>query len=138
MKRELTCVTCPFSCRLSAEGDDAENLIVSGNRCKRGLAYAKAEIFDPKRLVTGTVGLAPRVSPSSQVTEKALDAPAPEHRPHRLPCRTRSGFPRDRIPELLGVLGETRASLPVRAGDVLVNDLLGTGIDLIATRSLSE
>jgi len=138
MKRELTCVTCPFSCRLSAEGDDAENLIVSGNRCKRGLAYAKAEIFDPRRLVTGTVGLATQGSSSPRVAVKGADAPSPEHRPHRLPCRTRSGFPRERIAELLGVLGETKVELPVRAGDVLVRDLLGTGIDLIATRSLSD
>ena len=138
MKRELTCVTCPFSCRLSAEGESAENLIVSGNRCKRGIAYAKAEIFEPRRLVTSTVGLVPRAKNVGRTAKVMEDEPSQEHRPHRLPCRTRSGFPRERIPELLGLLGGTKATLPVKAGDVLVKDILGTGIDLIATRSLSE
>ena len=127
MKRELTCVTCPQSCRLLAEGGSREELVVTGNRCKRGLAYALEEIFDPKRVVTATMSIAP----DSRVARAAV-----VDLPQRLPCRTRTAFPRERIPELLALIARSEARLPLRGGEVLLPDLLGSGIDLIATRSL--
>jgi len=125
-KRELTCVTCPFSCRLEAEGASPEELAVTGNRCKRGLAYAREELFAPKRLVTTTIPILTATAGNGGLADL----------PKRLPCRTRSAFPRERIPELLESVRGIEVGLPVRAGDAIRVDLLGTGIDLIATRSL--
>jgi CxxC motif-containing protein len=107
-------------------GQGPEDLVVVGNRCKRGLAYAKEELFAPKRLVTSTLRIVPEFLPDSEQWDL----------PRRLPCRTRSAFPRELIPELLEIIRTIEVVLPIKSGDLIRCDLLGTGVDLIATRSL--
>ncbi|MCX7025135.1 MAG: DUF1667 domain-containing protein [Spirochaetes bacterium] len=117
MSQELVCITCPMGCRLTVGKLDDGGLSVSGNRCPRGVAYAEAELLDPRRTVTATCGVS------------SADAP-------RLPVRTTAAFPRERVPELLAAIYAVRIRLPVRRGTVILADALGTGIDVIATRSL--
>lgn len=52
--RELTCIGCPLGCSLTVTIENDE-IKVTGNTCKRGEAYAKKEVTDPKRIVTSTV-----------------------------------------------------------------------------------
>ena len=81
MRQELTCITCPIGCRLVAESGSGGELVVSGNRCPRGAAYAREELLAPKRTVTATCrSFAP-----------AGGAPAAK----RIPCRTTAPFPRE-------------------------------------------
>jgi CxxC motif-containing protein len=123
MIQELTCITCPMGCRLSAErgGEDGQALSVTGNRCPRGASYAREELLAPKRTVTATC----------RSLAAGSSSPA-----RRIPCRTTAPFPRERVNELLAAIYALEEPLPVRRGKVLMRDALGLGIDVVATRSL--
>ena len=119
MTQELTCITCPMGCRLTAERGADGSLAVTGNRCPRGAAYAREELLAPKRTVTATC----RASASASGVK-------------RIPCRTTAPFPREKVDELLAAIYALEEPLPVARGRTLIRDALGTGIDVIATRTL--
>ena len=110
--RNLTCIVCPIGCTLDVD----DNLSVTGNRCQRGVVYAQEEICSPKRTVTATCSIA-----SSQV--------------RRLPVKTSSPCPREKIPALLADIYKIKFSLPVKTGDKIITNWNGEGIDIIATRT---
>ncbi|HOX48169.1 MAG TPA: DUF1667 domain-containing protein [Spirochaetia bacterium] len=135
MSQELICITCPMGCHLSVEKAEGGELSVSGNRCPRGAAYAREELFAPKRVVTATARAARACAGADSCAEAGraqglLDAP------RRVPVRTAAAFPKERVGELLERLYALEVELPVERGQVLVPDALGTGIDVIATRSI--
>ncbi|MDR1957216.1 MAG: DUF1667 domain-containing protein [Treponema sp.] len=128
MMHKLTCIGCPIGCSLTIEpgpagADGMEGLTITGNGCKRGAAYAQEEIRSPKRVVTATCALV-RTNPSSAI-------------PLRVPVRTVLPCPKERIPELLEDIYTIRLSLPVKTGDTVIAGWRGTGISVIATRSVS-
>jgi CxxC motif-containing protein len=139
MKEELTCITCPLGCRLVAErpstgasdnvGDAV--LTVTGNRCPRGAVYAREELLAPKRVVTATCRAVRANETATSGARAAFSAP------RRIPCKTSAPFPKDRVPELLAVIYALEVRLPVALGQVLLGDALGSGIDLVATRSIA-
>jgi CxxC motif-containing protein len=120
--RNLTCIVCPIGCSLTVEesagGGDAE-LNVTGNRCQRGLVYAREEVRAPKRTVTATC----RVTGDSHVTR-------------RIPVKTATPCPREKIPALLRDIYRTKIDLPVSRGDTVISDWMSLGIDIVATRSV--
>lgn len=117
--RELTCIVCPVGCRLRAAVEDGQLLDVEGNSCKRGAEYAQAELCAPKRTVTSTVrvygGFLPLV-----------------------PVRTLEPIPKDRIGQALIEMAKARVNAPVNIHQVVVADVAGTGVDVIASRSMPE
>jgi CxxC motif-containing protein len=115
--RTLTCIVCPIGCTL-AVGEEPE-LPVSGNRCPRGAVYALEEIRAPKRVVTATCGITGGAGGLRRAPVKSS-----------LPC------PREKIPELLADIYKTRAVLPLKAGDVVIPDWRGTGINILAVREI--
>ncbi|HET7839666.1 MAG TPA: DUF1667 domain-containing protein [Rectinemataceae bacterium] len=127
MSQNMTCITCPIGCSLSIEREEGGGILVSGNRCPRGAAYAREELLSPRRTVTATVR-ARGHQPGS--------APTAADCPRRIPCRSLSPFPRDRIDELLSVLYAMELELPVERGRILLKDALGTGIDIAVTRTI--
>ena len=50
-----------------------------------------------------------------------------------VPCKSSGALPKDKIFECMEVINKASAKAPVKLGDVLVSDILGTGIDIIAT-----
>jgi CxxC motif-containing protein len=110
----LTCIVCPIGCRMSVEWSKDGELTVTGNRCKRGAAYAEEEFRDPRRVVTGTCAISGAFSP-------------------RLPVRSSNGVPIDQLAAFLKSMYDLRLSAPIACGDVVAQDLGGTGIDLLAT-----
>jgi CxxC motif-containing protein len=122
--REMICITCPLGCHLSIERLAEEEISVMGNRCSRGEQYAREELLNPRRVVTTTCGI--------QSLPKAGRSSAPR----RVPLRTLSAFPKELIPELLLRLKELRLDLPVERGQLVLADALGTGIDVVVTRTM--
>lgn len=121
MAREMMCITCPIGCRLTVEVDASGSIRVTGNGCARGVVYAEAEMRSPKRVVTFSV----RAAASSRAAGSTM-----------VPCKTKEAFPKERIPELIEELRKLRAELPIKTGDPLLRDALGTGIDVVATMSV--
>lgn len=134
---EMICITCPMGCHLSIERPSENEIVVSGNRCARGELYAREELLSPKRVVTATcralepaMGASAAVGAGSPTSEESLS------RPRRVPLRTSAAFPKERVPDLLKILYDLELRLPVRRGQVALADALGTGIDVIVTRTM--
>ena len=140
--RELTCIICPIGCSLSVEEGSvpveersvpASALTVTGNRCKRGAVYAQEEVLAPKRMVTATCGIAmPGAADGADgvCPSRGLTAP------RRLPVKTSIPCPKEKIDELLGDIYRLSVSLPVKAGSKLIENWQGSGVDVVAVRSL--
>jgi len=117
-KSKIICVTCPKGCTL--EVTHAGNTIVEVKPgCKRGHQYAAHELVDPRRMVATTVRVRAAVHPL-------------------LPVYTSAPFPKGRIQELRAALQALEIHAPVKMGQVVVANLLDTGIDIIASRDLVE
>ncbi|MDR2730091.1 MAG: DUF1667 domain-containing protein [Treponema sp.] len=118
--RNLTCIVCPIGCSLEVEDNSetpAENLSVTGNRCPRGAVYAREEVRAPKRVVTATC------KTSANQT--------------RVPVKTTSPCPREKILALLQDIYKTKVTLPVKTGDVIINNWNGENINVAATRNIN-
>lgn len=115
--RQYVCIVCPMSCSIELT-DDNGVLTVSGNTCKRGEEYAKNEYTTPKRMITTTVGL--RGS-----------------RLRCLPVISSEAVPKSLLRDCMKLLYATVADVPVKQGDVIVSNILGTGVDIVAARSIT-
>lgn len=124
MSEELICITCPMGCHLSIDRESGGNLAVTGNRCPRGVKYAFEELLAPKRMVSATASVAGGGS------RHGLGDIA------RLPVRSTAAYPKQEVPELLAAIYALDVELPVARGDVLIHDFKGSGVDVIATRTL--
>ena len=116
--RELTCINCPMGCQLTVT-IDGENITVTGNTCPRGEDYARKEVTDPRRIVT------------SSVPVKGSDI-------HRISVKTRTDIPKDKIFDIMDVIKRTTVTAPVEIGDVICEDICGTGVQLVATQRAAE
>lgn len=116
MKQELICIVCPQGCRLTVEEVNGE-LKVSGNTCKRGEQYGITEVTAPTRVITSTVKLEGGRYP-------------------RLPVKTAGAVPKGMIFDCMKEIDKIIAVSPVEKGEVLLSNILGTGVDIVATRSL--
>jgi len=125
--QSLTCIVCPIGCALEVSGS-IDNLSVTGNKCPRGIVYAQEEIRAPKRVVTATVPVALAVEQNDKIDSHIK----------RIPVKTSSPCLREKIPALLQDIYKTKVALPVKAGDVLISNWNGTGVDVVATRSVSN
>lgn len=117
-RKELICIGCPLSCNLTVEMDGGQVVSVSGNTCKRGDDYARKELTDPRRIVTSTVPVAGGNLPVVSV-------------------KTASDIPKGKIRECLCALKGVTLTAPVQIGDVIVENVADTGVDVIATKSIS-
>jgi CxxC motif-containing protein len=113
----MICIACPLGCRLTVGRSAAGELSVTGNRCPKGVAYAEEETMSPKRIVTAVVRTDSEAFPYA-------------------PVRTDMPLPRALAAGLLQDLYSRRVSLPVRMGAVLIENVAGTGVKVIVTRSL--
>lgn len=113
---EKICISCPVGCHLSIEMIEGE-LLVTGNACPRGVDYARLEMTHPKRMVTTTVAL----------TGAAIN---------RLPVKTDRPIDKSKIIALCKYLQTITVNAPIRCGDILITELLGTEVNLVATRSV--
>ena len=114
--KKMTCLECPRGCQLEINVDTLE---VTGNTCPRGEAFAKAEITNPLRVLTTTV----RINSKTEVM---------------LPVRTQTGMPKAKMFDAMEFIKDIRVNAPIFVGDVVVSDLCGTGVDLIATKNVRE
>jgi CxxC motif-containing protein len=116
-KKALICVTCPMGCRLDVIVADDQVVAVEGQGCKRGLTYAQDEIANPRRVVTTTVRVQAGWHPL-------------------LPVYTDCAFPKGQLFALLEELRQVVVSAPVQAGQVILANALGTGINVLASRDM--
>ena len=112
---EMICIVCPKGCHLRV--DEQNGFAVTGNACEKGEAYGKKELQNPTRVVTSTVRLAGA-------------------RLARLPVKTSCDIPKKDVAAAARLLDGVLVAAPVRVGDVVLADVLGTGADFVATRTV--
>lgn len=110
--KNLTCIVCPLGCAMTAQMDDDKIVSISGNTCKRGESYARAELTDPRRTLTTTM----RVKGGGLVSVKSKDP-----------------LPKGKLFDCMSVINAWAAQAPVEIGDVLIKEIMGLGVDIIAT-----
>ena len=113
MKRELTCIVCPRGCNLMVElSDKGEVLNVSGNACKRGAVYAQNECTHPMRTVTSTI--------------RCADG-------RIVPVKTGDVIPKEKVFEAMREINSVRPEGKISVGDVIIENVCGTGVCVVAT-----
>jgi CxxC motif-containing protein len=113
--KELVCIVCPRGCRLQV--DEENGFAVTGNSCERGAEYGKNEISNPTRVLTSTV--------------KAVGG-----RYRRCPVKTSGAVPKGKLLEVMSLLDGVEVKAPVHIGQVVLSNVAGTGMDVIATKEM--
>ncbi len=114
----LTCINCPLGCILTVTlHDNGDVADVSGNQCARGVAYAKMESTNPTRMMTSTVRL----------TGGAIA---------QVPVKTAAPIPKGLVVDSVKALKPIELAAPVTLGQVVLTNVCGTGVDVVATRSI--
>jgi CxxC motif-containing protein len=114
---KLICIACPLGCTLDVTHDGETLVKVDNASCKKGNEYAEREFTDPRRMVASTVKVKGGVHPL-------------------VPVYTENAVPKARIMELLDEIRKVEVAAPVSMGQVIIEDALGTGINVIASRDM--
>jgi CxxC motif-containing protein len=114
--KNLICITCPRGCHLTI---DETTLKVSGNFCPRGEKYAQNELTSPKRVLTSSV--------------KIIGA-----KEKRLSVKTSDAIDKNLIFEVMKILNQVEVYAPITMNQVIIKNILDTGVDIIATKKMEE
>ncbi len=117
--RELVCIRCPIGCNLQVTMEDGKAIKVTGNSCNRGVEYGIKECTNPTRIVTTIVPV--------------INGELP-----MVPVKTSGDIPKGMISDCLKALKGIKVEAPVKIGDLVLKDVAGTGIDIIATREVGR
>ena len=116
-KRELTCIGCPLGCQITVTMENGEVKDVAGYTCARGEKYAREEVTNPTRIVTSIV----------RVEGGDLAA---------VSVKTKDVIPKGKIFDILAEIRPVIVKAPVKIGDVIVPNVAGTGVDIVATKNI--
>ncbi len=113
----LTCIGCPLGCQLTVQMDGSEIVSVTGNTCKTGDRYARKELTAPTRIVTTTV----------RVTGGTLAV---------VSVKTAADIPKGKIFACIKALQAVEVPAPISIGQVILPDVAGTGVAVVATKNI--
>ena len=119
MNRTLTCILCPNGCELEVVYEGKEVLSVSGNKCPKGAGYAEQEIKNPMRNIASSVKLEDGSMPLVSV-------------------RLTGPIPKVKIMDVMAEIRSASVTAPVKIGDIVIADVLGLGVDVVATRNVGR
>ncbi|MBE6062856.1 MAG: DUF1667 domain-containing protein [Clostridium butyricum] len=114
MEKELICICCPNGCHLKVDIDNRE---IRGNKCKRGEEYGISEVTHPVRVITSTV--------------KVENGSFPV-----IPVKTKGYIPKELNFKCMEEINKITIKAPVEIGDVIIKNVLDTGVDIVATKSI--
>ena len=117
MEKQIICTVCPRGCHILVEGEGETIVSVEGYSCKRGLEYASSEFAHPVRILTTTVKMA------------GVDNDL-------LPVRSNKPLPKEKLFDCMAAICAAEVKLPVARYDVIIPNICGTGVDIVATKSV--
>jgi CxxC motif-containing protein len=120
-EKEMICIVCPMGCHINVveNMESEEGYEVEGNKCPRGKVYGIKEMTCPTRVVPTTVAI-----------EDAFL--------NRLPVKTDDPIPKELIFECMEIINEVVVKAPVKVGDIIIENILDTGVNIVATRSMNK
>lgn len=113
--KDLICINCPMGCMLEVEFDEKGIISVKGQGCKKGELYAAKEVLNPRRTVTSII---PVIGGSEEMVS----------------VKTATDIPKDKIKECVIALKGLTVKAPVEIGQIIVSNICGTGVDVVATK----
>lgn len=113
---ELVCIVCPRGCTMHLDGE-GENLKITGNSCKRGEQFAMSEMTMPMRTICTTV----------KTSIKGVPV---------IPVRVSAEIPKEKIFDVMNEINSVTVDKPVNRGEAVIKNVLGLGVDVIATSNL--
>lgn len=116
--RIMNCIMCPLGCEMTVIIEDGSVTGVTGNTCPRGPKYAHDEVTAPKRMLTGTVRIQGGLLPLLPVVSKAT-------------------LPKEKILSCAAELRKITVTAPVAEGQIIVKNILGLGVDIVASRDMA-
>lgn len=116
-KMNLTCIVCPLGCRIDVKEEKGEIIEISGYSCKRGIAFAKTEFYNPQRMVTTIVTLEGGKYPF-------------------LPVISEREIPKENLPDCIQLLKNVHVKAPIKMGDIVAENIVGTGVNIIAAKTV--
>ncbi len=114
---ELICITCPKGCHLKV--DEENNYAVTGNSCPRGAEYGKNELKNPKRVITSTVRTNSNEHP-------------------RCPVKTAGAVAKGKMFDVMALLDDITLTAPIKVGDIVIENVLDTGINIVACKNIEK
>ncbi len=114
--KEMICIICPNGCKLNVT-NTRDTITVKGNKCSKGEQFAVTELTNPTRTISSTV--------KTTITQVPV-----------IPVRVSKEIPKNRIFDVMAEINKVILSKPVRCGDVVIPNVLGLGVDVIATSSI--
>ena len=114
--KQITCITCPIGCRITMREVDGK-YVFFGNKCPKGIHFAKTEMASPVRSLTTTVRTA---FPQTPV----------------LPVRTNGEVPKEKTAEIIRELSKIVVTEKIGIGEIVAANILGTRRDVIATSNM--
>ncbi len=118
VEKKIICVSCPLGCGLNVILSNGEVASVTGNNCPRGFAYAKTEVKDPRRVFASTVRVEGGKLPVC-------------------PIRSKTPAPKGKLKEIAKAVAELNVRAPIKIGQVLIHNVCGTDVDIVASRDLN-
>ena len=116
----MCCTTCPSGCALKVMIDNNEVVSVEGNNCPRGEKFAHKEWINPERMLTSTV--------YAVINGKEL----------LIPVKSKEPIPRKIMTEAMKEIQEIEVNAPVKMGDVIKENLAGSGVELVACKTVKQ
>lgn len=118
--KKIICIRCPRGCEIVTTMDGYGSITqIEGNFCRLGKEYVQSEMADPRRILTTSV----RVKNG----EKPL-----------VPVWTEKPIPKTKVLELSETLRNIVVEAPVKIGQVIVENALGLGINVVASGSVGQ
>lgn len=118
MINNLICTVCPIACNITVENKENDKYKIRGNKCEKGEVYAVQEIKNPVRIFTSTVNIS-----GGNIK--------------RLPIRSKVPVSKNIISEIIKPIREIQVNAPIKKGDIIIENILGSGVDIVASRSVN-
>jgi CxxC motif-containing protein len=119
VEKEITCIVCPIGCKILIKKNGKRFEILQGNKCKKGIDYARNEALDPRRMLTSSVlvinGEWPLISVKSS-----------------------KPVPKDKIFNVLKEIKKTKVNAPIKSGQIIIKNVANTDINILATKSIKK
>ena len=118
-KMHFVCVVCPVGCEIDVVHDGGRIISMEGNKCEKSEEFVRQELIEPMRILTTTV--------RSEGSRWPV-----------IPVRTDKSVPKRLFPRMMRQLRRIKLQAPVNILDVVVRDVLHTGVNIIATRTMAR
>lgn len=118
-EKEVTCIVCPIGCKILVKTDGTQFKILEGNKCKKGIEYARNEALDPRRMLTTSVLIEDGEWPLVSV-------------------KSSQPIPKEKVFTVLKEIKKTIAKAPIKSGQMVISNVADTNIDIIATKTVKK